>query len=561
MLHRIKTIPAVVLAAAAAAIVLIALLQARSDTSRRAQAQLGDISTQVTQNTYAPMAVMFGTPAGPIRAQLGRLNAQIQHTVRGLRTHAPVPGLVGVQRALAGSVTSEDDMFGLARQIATPKGRVELAHALTGNDPAFTRSLLELQVNATQLGDALKSASSQYAARAQRAERQATIGSTAAIIVLLLAFGLAYRRSVRARADAEALAAENGRLAKASQREALTDALTGLGNRRALIAALDETLADIDSRPGALALFDLDGFKQYNDTFGHQAGDALLRRLGERAASVLDQRARTYRMGGDEFCVLARLDGDDAITLARVAAQALSEKGEMFSISCSFGIALLPSEASSAEEALRIADARMYEQKAAVKRTSASRQTADALLQVLIERSGSLADHSDGVAHLAAMTAERLGMSEFEVRQVHLAAQLHDVGKSAIPDSILNKPGPLNDDEWKFIERHTLIGERIVRAASSISHAAPIIRSSHERIDGTGYPDGLVSEDIPLGSRIIAVCDAFDAMIEDRPYREGMQLPDALHELQRCAGSQFDSQVVEAFCKLAEATFLQERAV
>lgn len=553
MFHRMRTIPAVVLAAAAAAIVLIAVLQGRSDTSRRAQAQLGQISTQVTESTDAPMSVMFGAPAGPVRAEINRVNAQIERTVDSLRADAPVPGLAEVQRALAGSLASEGVMFDLSAQIATAQGRAALAHALTGNDPAFTRLLLEMQRSAVRLEGALKQAQSQYAGQAQSAERQATIGSTAAILLLVLAFGLAHRRSVRARAHAEKLAAENGRMAQASQQEALTDALTGLGNRRALVAALDGALAEIETRPAALALFDLDGFKQYNDTFGHPAGDALLRRLAERVSAVLDHRASAFRMGGDEFCVLARLDGDDALSIARTAAEALSEKGEMFSIGCSFGIALVPSEASSVEEALRIADVRMYEQKAAAKRTTATRQTADALLQVLVERNGSLAEHSEDVARLAAMTARRLGMTEFEVRQVHLAAQLHDVGKSAIPDSILNKPGPLDDDEWKFIERHTVIGERIVRAATSISHAAPIIRSSHERIDGTGYPDRLRAEEIPLGARIIAVCDAFDAMITTRSYRPGLEISQALDELRRCAGSQFDPRVVDEFCRLAEA--------
>jgi hypothetical protein len=135
-------------------------------------------------------------------------------------------------------------------------------------------------------------------------------------------------------------------------------------------------------------------------------------------------------------------------------------------------------------------------------------------------------------------------MTEFDVRQVHLAAQLHDVGKSAIPDSILHKPGPLDHDEWEFMRRHTLIGERIARAASSISHAAPLIRSSHERVDGTGYPDRLLGDQILLGARIIAVCDAFDAMIADRSYRIGMSISHALEELQRCAGAQFDPHVV-----------------
>lgn len=118
-----------------------------------------------------------------------------------------------------------------------------------------------------------------------------------------------------------------------------------------------------------------------------------------------------------------------------------------------------------------------------------------------------------------------------------LAAQLHDVGKSAIPDAILAEPGPLDAHEWQFVRRHTIIGERIVRAAP-ISHAAPLIRASHERVDGTGYPDALRGDQIPLGAQIIAVCDAFDAMTSARPYRAAMSVAEALGELQHCAGTQ-----------------------
>jgi diguanylate cyclase (GGDEF)-like protein len=441
-------------------------------------------------------------------------------------------------------------MASILRQMATNEGRTAVARALAGGDPEFNALLVEAQRSTEAVVRALDDAGAEYARRAQRARTQATIGSTAAIVLLVLAFAAAYTRSLRARAEAERLAADNAILAAASQHEALTDALTALGNRRALIAALEAALANPASEPAMLALFDLDGFKQYNDTFGHQAGDALLRRMSERLVDRLDGRGVAFRMGGDEFCVLAGLHDDDAGAIADLAAEALSDRGDAFSIGCSCGIALLPSEASSAEDALRLADQRMYEQKAAG-RVSATKQAADVLLQVLIEQDDRLADHGSGVARLAATTAERLGMTEYEVRQVQLAAQLHDVGKSAIPSTILNKPGPLDEDEWRFMRRHTITGERIVRAAPSISHAAPLIRSSHERVDGRGYPDGLRGDEIPLGARIIAVCDAFDAMTTDRPYRSGMTTVAALAELRRCAGTQFDPVVVGVFCALA----------
>jgi HD-GYP domain-containing protein (c-di-GMP phosphodiesterase class II) len=135
---------------------------------------------------------------------------------------------------------------------------------------------------------------------------------------------------------------------------------------------------------------------------------------------------------------------------------------------------------------------------------------------------------------------------------IRCAAELHDVGKLAIPDAILDKPGPLDEHEWGFMRRHTIVGERIVASATSLRDVAPIVRASHERWDGGGYPDRIAGEAIPLGARIIAVCDAYDAMITTRPYRSGMIEEEALVELQRCSGSQFDPRVVAAFVRVVE---------
>ena len=338
-------------------------------------------------------------------------------------------------------------------------------------------------------------------------------------------------------------------MADASRHEALTDVLTGLPNRRALIADLDEAVAR--AGPDAtelLALFDLDGFKQYNDTFGHPAGDALLIRLGERLADAVGADSIAYRMGGDEFCVLACGSVDQDVLLRRTQA-ALSEYGHAFTVTCSYGVARIPAEASSAVEALGLADQRLYEQKAG--RSSAGRQSADVLLTVVSERSAALGRHLNGVARLAKATAEALGAPAHEIKRVGLAAELHDIGKAAIPDTILNKPDQLDEEEWALIRQHTLIGERIVRAAPSLAYAADLVRSSHERVDGTGYPDGLSADEIPIGAAIIAVADAFHAMTSDRPYRQKLTVEQALTELQRCAGTQFRADIVECFCALA----------
>jgi len=200
----------------------------------------------------------------------------------------------------------------------------------------------------------------------------------------------------------------------------------------------------------------------------------------------------------------------------------------------------MPSEATGPGDALRLADERMYAQKAS--RATDGAQAAAALVQVLVERDVELSTHIGRVTELAIATAQRLRLSEREITRLGPAAQLHDIGKTAIPESILNKPGSLNEDEGDFIRRHTLIGERIISAAPSLAHTATLVRSSHERLDGNGYPDGLAGSAIPVGSKIIAVCDAYDAMVSPRPYRTPKSTLKALEELRACAGSQFDPQ-------------------
>ena len=197
-------------------------------------------------------------------------------------------------------------------------------------------------------------------------------------------------------------------------------------------------------------------------------------------------------------------------------------------------------------EALRKADLAMYAQKHSG-RATAGRQSSDVLMRALAERHPELGDHHDGVAELVHEIGKRLGIEGDELADLREAASLHDIGKVAIPDAIITKPGPLTDEEWAFMRRHTLIGERILSAAPALSAAARIVRSSHEAWDGTGYPDALADVEIPLGARIIAVCDSFDAMISERPYAPAKTIDDALAELRRCAGTQFDPTIVPIF--------------
>ena len=206
----------------------------------------------------------------------------------------------------------------------------------------------------------------------------------------------------------------------------------------------------------------------------------------------------------------------------------------------------MPDEAATGAEALVIADHRMYADKG-TGRASARQQTRDIVLRMQAERNPKLQEHARGVAELARATGGCLGLGDTELDELERAAELHDIGKIAIPDAILDKPGPLDEDEWRFMQRHTLVGESMLSVAPALVSLAKVVRSSHERFDGCGYPDGLAGEAIPLASRVIFVCDAFHAMTAERPYGMTMTVDEALRELRRCAGTQFDPQVVNAF--------------
>ena len=331
----------------------------------------------------------------------------------------------------------------------------------------------------------------------------------------------------------------------------MTDALTGIPNRRQLKTDLEQGLKQASpAKPLLLMLFDLNGFKGYNDSFGHPAGDALLIRLAKALEQAMTGHGGcAYRLGGDEFCVLASVDPDATTPIVAAASQALSEHGGGFSISASYGAILLPQESQDVTEAMRLVDQRMYAQKTSARR-SPDRQSRDVLLRALQERNPELAERHAAVARLAEAIGQRMGLVDGDRAQLRQAAELHDVGKLAIPEELLHKPGPLDAEEWAFVRRHPLIGERIIGAAPALAGPAKLVGATHERLDGSGYPNGLTGDQIPLGARIIAVCDAFTAMTFPRPYAPQLTVPQAIEELRRCAGTQFDLAVVDALANL-----------
>jgi diguanylate cyclase (GGDEF)-like protein len=541
-LNRSKLLaPVIVLIITIAAIASVWLLVGRAKSSREAELQVSTMKIALANLQAAPFHADPSSGGSAASAQVA-IRVYEQWLERGLTARAqPSAPPRSLQRGRT-ALQAIEPIVRRIDEIAVRPGGLPAAGTLV---PRLQGVLSIRSGGLEQVLDGIEGADYD---RASHARTQIELGATAAMVLLLLFFGFFYFRSLAARDAVERLASEKEALLKEARTEARTDALTALGNRRALIDDLARAMATPAGarRELLLAMFDLDGFKQYNDSFGHAAGDALLQRLGRRLLDAVEHVGAAYRMGGDEFCLLASCTRATADQLLDDATDALGESGESWHIGCTHGAVWIPSEAPSANEALKLADERMYANKAGT--SSASRQVTDALLQVLAEQSLALDQHVERVADLASEMAEALGQSEHEVWRIRMAAMLHDIGKTAIPAAILEKPGPLDDSEWEFVRRHPAIGERIALAAPALASTAALIRSSHERVDGGGYPDGLRGATIPLGARIIAVCDAFDAMTSDRAYRRALSTEAALAELGDNAGTQFDPDIVEAFC-------------
>jgi diguanylate cyclase (GGDEF)-like protein len=503
------------------AVGVVIRFQAEVDESRHAQV----VVEQLRNQQDALLAIAFnpatsGNGEAPLR---GETLAELTRTEGLIDANISLLARLGNRATYDSIAAASKDHYRFVGHLST------LVFSGASRQAALELGKSDKRGVEAHLSDQLSDADAVYGAAAARARLVSWIGTLAAMTFLLVAFSIVFTQSVRAR--------------RRSNHEATTDALTGLGNRRALFADMEVAVNSLGERESlVVGIFDLDGFKAYNDTFGHPAGDALLARLGYKLALSVAEHGRAYRIGGDEFIVVTTPDGGESTLSA--AQVALSERGEGFLISCSRGSSRI-NVGHSLEDALHAADQLLYTNKHSL-RVDERSEAKDALLQVLAEQNQDLVIHLGHVAELAGDTAQRLGLGPEQIIRTRLAAELHDVGKAAIPGSILNKPGPLNPAERSLMELHTVIGERILTAAPTLAVIAEIVRASHERPDGTGYPDGLSLEQIPICSQIIAVVDAFDAMPRHRPYRDAMPVASALAELHRHAGTQFAPRVVEA---------------
>jgi diguanylate cyclase (GGDEF)-like protein/putative nucleotidyltransferase with HDIG domain len=369
----------------------------------------------------------------------------------------------------------------------------------------------------------------------------------------------------------------------AAMRLALTDPLTGLGNHRHFHERLEHDLTEAEEKgiPLTVCVLDIDNFKELNDRLGHPKGDRLLAQVAAR----LRQDGEAFRIGGDEFALL--LPGYDEPEGMAVAEGVLRRVGELeaapgLPVELSAGVVTYPQIGLERGEIVEVADKALYLAKQHGKSRvrvfhpdlvelpdlggpgvlpdrAARLHAAASLAQAVDERDAYTGRHSYVVGELAARVARLLGLETEDVELVRLAGSLHDLGKLAVPEEILRKPGALTDSELLVLRRHPQIGFRMLRSLG-VDPVSQWVLHHHERWDGRGYPHGLGGEDIPLGSRILFVADAYDAMTSDRVYRPRVDHERAIAELERCAGTQFDPEVVAVFSagvRLEEVTALK----
>jgi diguanylate cyclase (GGDEF)-like protein len=333
------------------------------------------------------------------------------------------------------------------------------------------------------------------------------------------------------------------------------DSLTDLYNRSYLENKI-QNLNQENRFPVALIMADLNGLKLVNDTYGHNEGDKLLKKM----AAILKDSCRDSdliaRWGGDEFVILLPETDSEAVKKIierinkKIADTFLEfEDGSRLPLSAALGFGVKKHYFEDVFEILDEAESKMYKNKLTESRSIKS-NILNTLLKTLSEKSQETSSHSERMAELATKLAEKIGLTKSEINKLTLIAKLHDIGKTVVPEKILNKKDKLTEAEWKEIRTHPAVGHRVLNATEEFSHISEEVLSHHERWDGSGYPRGLKEEEIPLLARIIAIVDAYDVMTEEQVYKEAISKAEALKEIEAEAGSQFDPKLAADFIEL-----------
>lgn len=321
------------------------------------------------------------------------------------------------------------------------------------------------------------------------------------------------------------------------------DSMTGLYNR----AYFEKALNSLDEErylPLGIIMGDSNGLKMVNDVFGHEEGDRLLRSITDIFRKACSTDDIIARIGGDEFAVIlpyTSIERMNTVT-SNIKRMCSLSTGDHIHPSIALGTAVKTDISQSIEKTYKLAEDRMYNNKL-VESKSIRSSIIVSLKKTLEERTHETEAHAQRMNEISRQVGRIMGLNDNELDELSLLAMLHDIGKIAIPDYILGKQDKLSEEEWKVMKGHCEIGYRIAVASPELAHISDLILCHHERWDGSGYPQGLKAEEIPMLSRIISIVDAYDAMTNDRPYHKSISREEALAELKRCSGTQFDPHI------------------